>query len=141
MGPGLQTGTQVRGTFCLFWLRAQNPCAVMRTEDCSWGQCRGHSLSRQAETSRSLQAVRDCPAHADISKEVEQRKHAHIGRGHLCDTTKLPEMTGGKPTEIPYWREGQHPCMGSFAGYDGKNFRLGVKRFGFWALPDHSLVT
>lgn len=32
---------------------------------------------------------------ADISKELEQKKHQQTGRGHLCDA-HLPEMTGGE---------------------------------------------
>lgn len=39
LGPGLQTGTQVRAAFCPFRLTAQNRVAVVEAED--WGQRQG----------------------------------------------------------------------------------------------------
>lgn len=48
---------------------------------------------------------------------------------------ELPEMTlgcgGVSPLRSPIGKKGSTPGMGTFAGYDGKNLRLGVKGFEF----------
>lgn len=82
---------------------------------------------------RKARALPQVPSTQQASARSWSRRNIiRLVVGTYVIPEELPEMTlGCESSEVPYRKEGSTPGMGTFAGYDGKNLRLGVKGFEF----------